>query len=149
MRGSLRLVRLLVPFLAVVVWAWFIFWMSTRETPLSVESGGGGNLLNLIPRADLFAHGLAYAILSWLIMLAVLPVKLCKPIRISLHYIMPVVVVGVYGIAMELVQEGIAERSAEVIDVIADVAGALCSMAFMLYLWPEIKRLRFFRVSQP
>ena len=145
----MRFVRLLVPFLLVVVWAWFIFWVSTRVTPLSVESGGGNNILDLIPRADLFAHGLAYAILSWLIMLAVLPVKICKPIRISLHYIMPIVVAGVYGIAMELIQEGIAERSAEVIDVVADIAGALCSTAFMVYFWPEIKRSRFFPGFQP
>jgi VanZ family protein len=56
---------------------------------------------------------------------------------------MPVIIAGVYGIAMEWVQDGIAQRSAEALDVVADIAGAVVAVDFMAYLWPKIKRLGY------
>lgn len=120
-------------------WAWFIYWVSSAPVPPGADDAGG--FLAFLPRADLFAHFGVYAIFGWLVMLFLLPIKLCKPINVSLHFAMPVIIAGVYGIAMEWVQDGIPERSAEALDVVADVAGAIVAVAFVAYLWPKIKRL--------
>jgi hypothetical protein len=135
--ASVRLVRRLLPFTLAAGWAWFIFWVSSSPAPLGSDSAA--SFLDFLPRGDLFAHGIAYAALAWLVMLTLLPIKLCKPINVSLRFVMPIVIAGVYGIAMEFVQDGIAERSAEALDVVADVAGALLTVAFMGYLWPKVK----------
>jgi VanZ family protein len=122
-----------------VGWAWFIFWVSSSPTPLGTDPNSAASFLDFLPREDLFAHGIVYAALAWLVMLTLLPIKLCKPINVSLRFVMPVVIAGVYGTAMEFVQDGIAERSAEALDVVADVTGALLTVAFMGYLWPKVK----------
>ena len=73
-------------------------------------------------------------------MLSVLPFRFYKPINIALHYIMPVISAGVCGIAMEWVQGTIPQRSAESLDVIADITGAILAVTFMITIWPRIKR---------
>lgn len=141
MATSLRLFRILFRFALPLGWAWFIFWVSSEPVPSG--AGADGGFLSFLPRADLFAHFGVYAILGWLVMRFLLPIKLCKPINVSLHFAMPVIIAGVYGIAMEWVQDGIAQRSAEALDVVADIAGAVVAVAFMAYLWPKIKRLGY------
>jgi VanZ family protein len=140
--GSFRLLRILFRFALPVGWAWFIFWVSSAPVPPGT-GGDGSSFLDFLPRADLFAHFAVYAIFAWLVMLAVLPIKLCKPINVSLHFAMPVIIVGVFGIGMEFVQDTIPERSAEALDVVADVLGAIATVAVMTYLWPKIKRLGY------
>ncbi|MDA0797268.1 MAG: VanZ family protein [Chloroflexi bacterium] len=139
MAASLRLFRILFRLALPMGWAWFIFWVSS--TPVPPGAGTDGGFLSFLPRADLFAHFGVYAIFGWLVMQSLLPIKLCKPINVSLHFAMPVIIAGVSGIAMEWVQDGIPERSAEAVDVVADIAGAIAAVAFMAYLWPKIKRL--------
>jgi VanZ family protein len=121
-------------------WAWLIFLVSSAPVPPGIGSDGS-SLLDLLPRGDLFAHFAVYSIFAWLVMLAVLPIKLCRPINLSLHLAMPVIIAGVYGIGMEFVQDSMTERSAEALDVVADVIGAIAAVASMAYLWPKIKRL--------
>jgi VanZ family protein len=137
--ASLRLFRILLRFALPAAWAWFIFWVSSEPVPPG--TGADGGFLDFLPRPDLVAHFGVYAIFGWLVMLSLLPIKLCKPINVALHFAMPVIIAGVYGIAMEWVQDGIPERSAEALDVIADIVGAIAAVAVMTYLWPKIKRL--------
>lgn len=140
MAVSKRLVRLLIPFALATGWAFLIYWASTMPTPLVIGPDNNGNFLDFLPRKDLIAHAAAYSILTWLLMLSVLPFTLCKPINVLLHRIMPIVIAGVYGFAMEWVQGGIPGRSAEVLDVAADVVGAIIAIAFMTCIWPKAKR---------
>lgn len=141
MAASLRLARFAIRLALVAAWAWFIYSVSSDPTP-SGPSNGGDGLLDFLPRPDLFAHAGVYAIFAWLLMLLALPIKFCKPINVALHFLMPIVIVFVYGFSMEMVQDGIPERSAEALDVVADVVGALLTIAFMATLWPKIKRAR-------
>ena len=141
MAASLRLLRFTIRLGLVVGWAWFIYDVSSDASP-SGPSAGGAGLLDFLPRPDLFAHAGVYAIFAWLLMLLALPIKFCKPINIALHFLMPIIIVFVYGLAMEMVQDGIPERSAEALDVVADVVGALITIVFMVKVWPRIKRAR-------
>lgn len=136
----MRLVRFTIRLALVAGWAWFIYWVSSDPTPPGTGPDGGG-ALDFLPRGDLFAHAGTYAIFAWFLMLLALPVRFCKPINVALHLLMPIVIAGVYGIAMEMIQDGIPERSAEILDVVADIVGAIIAIALMARVWPKIKRL--------
>jgi VanZ family protein len=138
--ASLRFFRIVFRFVLPMGWAWFIFWISS--TPVSPGIGANGtSLFDFLPRADLFAHFAVYLVFSWLVMLAVLPIKVCKPLNVSLHFAMPVIIAGVYGISMELVQDPIPNRTADALDVVADILGAMTTVVVAAGLWPKIKRL--------
>jgi hypothetical protein len=137
----MRFLRRLFPLVLAAGWAWFIYWVSSAPVPPGTDATDGSSFLDFLPRGDLFAHAAVYAVLTWFLVLAAVPVRFCKPLNVTLHFLMPVVIAGVYGIAMEFVQDGIPERSAEALDVVADIAGAILTIAFMVKVWPKIKRL--------
>ena len=118
-----------LPVAASVAWAYVIYVLSTDPSP-----PGAGGRLDFLPRADLFAHFGMYAVLSFLLVLSVLPVRIWAPLTLALRAGLPVVVAGTFGIAMELVQDTIPERSAGVDDAIADILGAVAAVVFVFVL---------------
>lgn len=121
--------KLVLPLAASAAWAYVVFVYSTDPSPPGVSDNAGR--LDFLPRPDLFVHFAMYGLLSLLLILAVLPVRLFRPFTLALRAGLPVVVAGVYGIALELVQSTIPERSGSVDDAVADILGAITAVVFV------------------
>ncbi len=119
---------LALPVAASAAWALVIYDLSTDPSPPAAESAG---LLDFLPRPDLFVHFGLYGIFGLLLIWSVLPIRLWRPLKLALRTGMPVVIAGTFGIAMELVQDTIPERSASVDDAIADILGAIGAVLFV------------------
>ena len=61
--------------------------------------------------------------------------------RMSANLAMPVVIAGVYGIAMQMVEVNVPGLPTEILRVFTDIGGAILSIAVMVRIWPRIKRL--------
>lgn len=57
----------------------------------------------------------------------------------TLRYFMPVLIAGIYGGAMELVQRGVPTRSADPWDAVLDTWGAMVAVAFV-GLWLQVRK---------
>ncbi|MDA1035950.1 MAG: VanZ family protein [Chloroflexi bacterium] len=125
----LSVVLLVLPMAASVAWAVVIYGLSTDPTPPG--TGGDGNVLDFLPRPDLFVHFGLYGIFGLLLIWSVLPLRVWQPLTLALRTGLPVVVGGVFGIAMELVQDTIPERSASVDDAVVDILGAIAAVVFV------------------
>jgi VanZ family protein len=139
-----RLVRIVwgtLPIAAAIGWAWFLFWISSDPTPLGADLTDDGNFLDFLPRADLFAHFGVYAILAFFLRWSLAWVRTWRPFEQAIRNGMPVVIVGVYGASLELMQETIDARAGEILDAVADSAGAIAMVFFLAYLWPRSVRL--------
>jgi len=134
-----RLLRFLIPIAAAVGWAWFIFWISVDDAGARVVDGGG--LLAWAPRADLVAHFSVYAVLAFLMRWSLGWLHTWRVFEQTIKNAMPVVIAGVYGIALELRQAwAIEARAGEAADAIANTLGALAMIWFLAYALPRTKR---------
>ena len=80
--------------------------------------------------------GLAFFLRLW-----VAPIRMCTSFNVTLRYFMPVLIAGLYGTGMELVQGQSEERSAEFLDILADIAGAILAVAFV-GVWLQVRNKR-------
>ena len=95
-----------------------------------------------MPRADLWGHFGFYGIFGLLLIWVVWPFHAWTPLELAVRTGLPVVIAGTYGVAMEMLQADMAERSAEFVDVIADVGGAIGAVAFVYVMRRVFRRGR-------
>ena len=119
-------------------WAYLIFWLLASPDP---PTESASDFLSFLGRPDLFAHAVLFGGLAFLLRVWIGPVRLCRPFNVSLRYFMPVLIAGIYGVALELVQSETSERSAEALDVVADLWGAAVAVAFV-GLWLQVRKPR-------
>ena len=94
-----------------------------------------------LPRPDLFLHAGAYGLLAYLLRLWVGPLRLCASFNVTLRYFMPVLVAGIYGGALELVQRNVDKRLADPFDLLADVVGAILAVGVVGF-WLQLRKRR-------
>jgi VanZ family protein len=115
--------------LSVLGWAGIIWWMLTlpgEETPD----------IGFIPLGDKLGHAAAYCLWGFLICWAA--DKSFRALSRTGIAVVSVLAATVYGILSELYQAGIG-RDAELLDVLADVAGAVA--APYLYFSPKLRAM--------
>lgn len=133
--------RSFISFIALLLaggWAYFIYWGSVSPSAPATDLGGR---LDFLGRPDLFVHAGAYALLAFCLRLWVGPIRLCRPFNVTLRYFMPVLVAGIYGSAIELVQRTIATRDTDPLDATADIIGAIIAVA-IVGLWLQARKRR-------
>jgi len=110
-------------------------------TPAGAGLTRDGSFLDFLPRADLFAHFGIYAVLAFFLRWSLAWVHACRPFEQAIKNGVPIVVTGVYGAGLELMQETIDARAGEILDAVADSAGAITMVFVLAYLWPRSARL--------
>jgi VanZ family protein len=103
--------------LLAVVWAAFIFWLSS-----SPDSQGGFWLIQMIPFGDKVAHGVAFGILAFCLYMA------------TRNTWFALFVTSLYGLFDEIHQMFTPGRSVDMTDWIADTLGALTVLGLVSFL---------------
>ena len=124
--------------MAAIGWSYLIFWLLVSPDP---PTGGASSFLSFLGRPDLFAHAALFGGLAFFLRIWIGSIKLCKPFSVTLRYFMPVLFAGIYGAALELVQRGVAGRSADPWDAVLDTWGAIIAVAFV-GLWLQVRKGR-------
>jgi len=106
----------------LLLWLLFIFFMSNQAVEHLARDP--------FPGFDKVAHMGVYAILGWLMIYA-FPIRL-RTQRPMLVLVLVVSIALVYGISDEYHQSFVPGRSSEVLDVVADAAGALMAAGWWL-----------------
>jgi hypothetical protein len=132
-----RLFRFLLPLAASVGWAWLIFWLSVDPSPAGADATREGGFLAWLPRADLFAHFGVYAILAFFLRWSFGWLHTWRPFESAIKNGLPVIIAGIYGAGLELLQETIDERAGEIADAAADTLGALVMVWVLSYALPR------------
>jgi hypothetical protein len=136
-----RLLRFIIPIAAAAGWAWFIYWISVDSSPTGAGVADDGGFLAWLPRADLFAHFALYAILAFLMRWSLGWLHTWRVFEQTIKNAMPIVIAGVYGIALELQQAwAIETRVGDPTDAIANILGALAMIGFLAYALPRTTR---------
>jgi VanZ family protein len=112
-----RALRAWVP---ALLWAGLLFWLSSRSQLPSPR----------IPHVDKVEHATAYGVLAWLAMRALS--------ASSADAAWGAVLASLYGVSDEIHQAFVPGRSSDVLDWMADTAGAL----LMLYLFRRLRERR-------
>ena len=110
--------------LVAVFWAGLTFWLSS-----SPDAQGVGGFLNLSPPWDKFYHAGNFGVLAGLLYLA------------SGRAWLAILLASVYGASDELHQAYVPGRSSDVLDWLADTAGATISV-LLLYLFLRLRQRR-------
>lgn len=97
----------------VIIYCAFIFYMSSRPAPESIPK---------IAHLDKLLHAGAYALLSALFFRAYRATRFGD--RLATAILLSILSAGIYGISDEVHQYFVPSRSAEVQDVLADIAGS-------------------------
>jgi VanZ family protein len=118
--------------LLAVGWMAFIYALSDRP---SGDFDDANDAVRWLPFASVIVHTALYFILSVFVLRAFL---LLRPVTEGLIAYSTIFVALVYGLLDEFHQSSIEGRSSEVIDVVADVSGAVLVVVF----WFFLKRFR-------
>ena len=118
--------------LLAVGWMAFIYALSDRPAG---DFDDANDAMRWLPFASVIVHTSLYFILSVFVLRAFL---LLPPVTEGLTAYSTIFVALVYGLLDEFHQSSIEGRSSEVIDVVADVSGAVLVVVF----WFFLKRLR-------
>lgn len=115
-----------------LIWASVIYFLSSQP---AVNLEDAENFFDFIPGVDYFAHGLLYFVLASLIYFTM---RSFVPARGWLIAADAVVLALLYGVSDEWHQSNVPGRTATVLDLVADLAGAVAAVT----LWGTIVWLR-------
>ena len=120
-----------------MIWAGLIFLLSSLP---ATRYSGAENALDFIPGLDYIVHGVLYFVLASFIYFTL---RAFLPTRKSLLMADAVVLTLLYGVSDELHQSFVPGRTSSVLDLVADVAGAVCAVSlWAAVLWVRHKRYR-------
>jgi VanZ family protein len=85
-------------------------------------------------------HFGVYAILAFFMRWSLGWVHTWRPFESAVKNGLPVVVCGIYGAGLELLQETIDARAGEILDAVADATGALAMVWVLSYALPRTTR---------
>jgi VanZ family protein len=119
---------------AVLAIAWMALIYALSDRPASGYEGVGG-LLSWLPFASVIAHIGLYFVLSAFVLRTLV---LVRPVSEALIAYSTIFIALVYGVLDEIHQSNVEGRASEVIDVVADVFGAVLVVVF----WFLIKKYR-------
>jgi VanZ family protein len=108
--------------LFVVVWAGFIFWLSS-----SPDAHGGIWLIEVLPFGDKLAHAFVFGVLATLLGYA------------TGRWRLALIMTALYGLSDELHQSFVPNRSVDVTDWMADTIGAICALGLVKF-FTRLKR---------
>lgn len=120
----------LVYWAPIIVYCSLIYLQSSFPSPVELPD---------LPYADKFLHGIMYAVLGMLFFRAYRTLKIKN--NLNLLIVLSVASSTLYGISDEIHQAGIAYRSAEIMDALADFVGSIVGVVAYRCLIPA-KRLK-------